>query len=81
MEHFNDQSNENFDVGNEIIYNTEILKFNLCGYSDSYILVKVDITIAARDESRSIKKLCNIYWVYDKDWSYNNRLYLRIKHG
>ena len=26
----NDQSNANYDVGNEIIYNTEVLKSNLC---------------------------------------------------
>ena len=35
----NDQSNANYDVGNEIIYNTEVLKSNLCDYSDAYILV------------------------------------------
>ena len=27
---FNDQSNANYDVGNEIFYNTEVLKSNLC---------------------------------------------------
>ena len=26
----NDQSNKNYYVGNEIIYNTEVLKSNLC---------------------------------------------------
>ena len=26
----NDQSNGNYGVGNEIIYNTEVLKSNLC---------------------------------------------------
>ena len=26
----NDQSNANYDVGNEIIYNTKVLKSNLC---------------------------------------------------
>ena len=26
----NDQSNANYDVGNEIIYNTEVLKSHLC---------------------------------------------------
>ena len=40
---FNDQSNVNYDVGNGIIYNTEVLKFNLCDYNDVYILVKGDI--------------------------------------
>ena len=30
----NDQSNVNYDVGNEIIYNTEVLKSNFCDYND-----------------------------------------------
>ena len=30
----NDQSNVNYDVGNEIIYNTEVLKSNFCDYKD-----------------------------------------------
>ena len=36
----NDQSNANYDVGNEIIYSTEVLKSNLCNYNDAYILVR-----------------------------------------
>ena len=39
------QSNVNYDVGNEIIYNTEVLKSNLCDYNDGYILLKSDITV------------------------------------
>ena len=31
----NDQSNANYDVGYEIIYNTEVLKSNLCDYNDA----------------------------------------------
>ena len=31
----NDQSNANYDVGYEIIYNTEVLKSNLCDYKDA----------------------------------------------
>ena len=42
----NDQSNANYDVGNEIIYNTEILKSNHCDYNDAYILVRDDVIIA-----------------------------------
>ena len=41
----NGQSNANGDVGNEIIYNTKVLKSNLCDYNDAYILVRRDITI------------------------------------
>ena len=41
----NNQSNTNYDVGNEIIYNTKVSKSNLCDYNDSCILVKGDIAI------------------------------------
>ena len=41
----NDNSNENYSVGNEIIYNAEALKSNLCDYNDAYILVKANSSI------------------------------------
>ena len=41
----NDQSNTTYDIENEIIYNTEVLKSNLCDYNDAYILVRGDITL------------------------------------
>ena len=34
-------------VGNEIIYSTEVLKYNFCDYNDSYILARVYITVLA----------------------------------
>ena len=40
-----DQSSANYDVGNEIIYNTEVLKSNLCDCNDVYILVRGDISV------------------------------------
>ena len=43
----NYQSNENYNVGNEIIYDTEVLKSNLCDYNDAYILVTGTITVTA----------------------------------
>ena len=43
----NNQSNTNYDLGNEIIYNTEVLKSNFCDYNDAYILVRDDITVIA----------------------------------
>ena len=43
----NDQSSANYDAGNEIICNTEVLKSNLCGYNDAYIIVRGDITVVA----------------------------------
>ena len=42
----NDQSNAICDVGNEIIYNTEVLKSSLCDDHDAYILERGNITIA-----------------------------------
>ena len=49
MEHenINDHSNSNYDVRNEIIYITKVLKSNLCDYDDAYILVSGDIVPAA----------------------------------
>ena len=41
----NDLANANFDVANEIIYNIEVLKSNLCHCNAAFILVKGDITI------------------------------------
>ena len=41
----NDQSKASYNVGNEIIYNTGLLKPNLCDYNNAYILVRGDITI------------------------------------
>ena len=45
-----DDSKTNYNVGNEITFNTEVLKYNLCGYSDAYILVSGDITVTAAPE-------------------------------
>ena len=39
----NDNSNANDGVGNEINYNTKVLKFNICDYNDAYVLVRGDI--------------------------------------
>ena len=41
----NDNSKANYDAGNKITYNTEVLKSNLCDYNDAYILVRGDITV------------------------------------
>ena len=43
----NDNSRSNYGVGNEIIYNTEVLKSNLRDFNDAYILVRDDITVRA----------------------------------
>ena len=38
-------SKANYGEGNEIPYNAEVLKSNLCDYNDVYILVTVDINV------------------------------------
>ena len=43
----NDQENANYDLRNEVIYSTKVLKSNLCHYNDAYILVRGDITATA----------------------------------
>ena len=52
------QSNANSDVGNEITYNTEVLKSNLCYYSDAYILVRGGITATAILVTQVSFKIC-----------------------
>ena len=37
----NVNSKANCDTANKIVYNTEVLKSNLCDYNDAYILVRV----------------------------------------
>ena len=48
----NDESNANYDVRNEIIYNTEILKSNVCGYNG--------ITIQLHEYSKIVNHLLNV---------------------
>ena len=53
----NDNSKSNYDTTNQITYNTEILKSNLCDYNDAYILVRGDITIVAAPALNVSQKL------------------------
>ena len=41
----NDNSQANYNVSSEIIYNTEILKSSICDYNNAYILARGNITI------------------------------------
>ena len=54
----NDHSNANYGVGNEIIFNTEVLKSNLCDYNNAYILVRGDITIIGHQTTPEPFKNC-----------------------
>ena len=42
----NDEPDANYDIGNKIIYKTEVLKSNLFDYNDAYILAKGNIIIS-----------------------------------
>ena len=55
---FSDQSNANYDLGNGIVYNTEVLKSNHCDYNDAYILVRGNITIAGNNGTQVVFKNC-----------------------
>ena len=52
------QSNGNYDQGNEIIFNTEVLKSKLCDYDDPYILERVDIITIAHNNTPVAFKSC-----------------------
>ena len=54
----NDNSKSNYDPANEITYNTEILKSNLCDYNYAYILVRGDITVVAALATQVAFKNC-----------------------
>ena len=54
----NNQSNANYDAGNKIIYNTEVIKSNLCNYNDAYIWVNGNIAVVATPVIQIALKCC-----------------------
>ena len=54
----NENSESNYHATNEISYNTEIFKSNLCDCSDAYILVRGDITAVAAPATQVVLKNC-----------------------
>ena len=54
----NDHSKANCYAANEITYNTEVLKSNLCYYNDAYILGRGDITVTEATEIQVSFKNC-----------------------
>ena len=54
----NVNSKSNYDVANEITYNAEVLKSNLCDYNDAYILVRGNITIKGHQATQIAFKSC-----------------------
>ena len=54
----NENSKTNYSVGRKIIYNTEVLKSNLCDYNDAYILLRCNITIIGYQVTQVAYKNC-----------------------
>ena len=54
----NYNSKSNYDSTNKITYNTDILKSNLCHYSDAHILVRGDITVVGAPATQLAFKNC-----------------------
>ena len=54
----NDQANKNYDAGNEIIYNDEVLKSDRCDFNDAYILLKHDIITTKYSNPFSVALKC-----------------------
>ena len=54
----NGNSNSNYAAANEITYNTEILKSNICDYSDAYNLVISEITVVTALATQVALKNC-----------------------
>ena len=57
-----DHLNANYDVGNEVNYNAEVLKSNLFYYNDAEILVRGDIVTAAHNIPTQVAfKICALF--------------------
>ena len=54
----NDHSNANYEEGNEITYNIEFLKSNLCNCSNPYIIVTGEITVTGAPQRQVAFKSC-----------------------
>ena len=68
----NGNSKAIFGLGNEITYNKEVLKSNLCAYNHAYILVTGDITVKAAGATQVAFRNCATF-IKCKNWWNNNR--------
>ena len=57
-------SNTNYGVGSEIIYNTEVKKSNISDYNDAYILVRGNITNIGHQVIQAAFKNCALFTKY-----------------
>ena len=76
------QLNVNYDGGNEIMYNPEVLKSNTCGYNDAYILVRGNITINRCNQAIPVAfKNCAQFIKCMTNWWNNDRCCWRFRLG
>ena len=54
----NNQANENNDAGYETVYNTKVLKYNICNYNKAYILLRDDINVTTAPETQVLFTNC-----------------------
>ena len=56
-----------YSSNNNIIYKTSMLRSDLCGYSDAYIVVKGTITVERdHDDRKRNKKMFHLDYTYQK---------------
>ena len=60
----NDNSQANYNVSSEIIYNTEILKSSICDYNNAYILARGNITIMGHQVTQVAFESCAPFTKY-----------------
>ena len=56
-----------YKQGDTIKFETETIKSRLCEYSDAFILVTGNITVDANNSDVLFKKLCTIFYMYNKN--------------
>ena len=65
----NDNSNTNYGVGSEIVYNTEVLKSIFWDFKDAYILVRGNIIIIGHQITQVAFKNCTPFTKCTIDWA------------
>ena len=50
-----DQSQETYNTNKQIRFQTSMLRFDLCDYSDAYIVVKGTVTVSAAAGAHNIR--------------------------
>ena len=65
----NDESRGNYDANNDIEFKTWMIRPSICDYSDAYIHIKWNITLAGTQRSEDVP----LQSYFDRDIPYDNR--------